>query len=258
MAPVKFEENIKNKLEERTLKPSENSWDQLSSRLDNENKKGFSKYWWLAIAAVIIIMFQVGVNSNQNIIPENSQPQLVEEPDNNQIQDIETESKAEQNMLPINSNNEAVVEIVPTQLEVEEKLDEVEKSQTRMASLDKSSSQSKPSIVESSSLDLKTDKKYSALNPSIVAENEVNQLLEEVIKGNTSKNMDKEVDSLLKAAQKEIFKENVLNRGKNVVNAQNLLMEVETEVEPSLKSKVYKALKGGYQKVKTAVAERNN
>ena len=34
MAPIKFEENLRDKLEERSLQPSANSWSKLSDRLD--------------------------------------------------------------------------------------------------------------------------------------------------------------------------------------------------------------------------------
>ena len=34
MAPIKFEEKIKDKLEQRHLKPSADAWDRLSEKLD--------------------------------------------------------------------------------------------------------------------------------------------------------------------------------------------------------------------------------
>jgi len=34
MAPIKFEEDIRDKLEKRQLKPSSNAWKKLSDRLD--------------------------------------------------------------------------------------------------------------------------------------------------------------------------------------------------------------------------------
>ena len=39
MAPIKFEDNIKDKLENRRLKPSLDAWDSLSKRLDNQDKR---------------------------------------------------------------------------------------------------------------------------------------------------------------------------------------------------------------------------
>ena len=39
MAPIKFEEQLKDKLEKRTMSPSAESWAKLSDRLDAEDQK---------------------------------------------------------------------------------------------------------------------------------------------------------------------------------------------------------------------------
>ena len=38
MAPIKFEENIKDKLDKRTIQPSTEAWVKLSSRLDAQEQ----------------------------------------------------------------------------------------------------------------------------------------------------------------------------------------------------------------------------
>ena len=43
MAPIDFENNIKDKLDERMLKPSTDAWGKLSERLDNQDKKNNKK-----------------------------------------------------------------------------------------------------------------------------------------------------------------------------------------------------------------------
>ena len=50
MAPIKFEEDIRDKLAERRIEPSLGSWDKLSAQLDQDSK-GRPKFWWLAVAA---------------------------------------------------------------------------------------------------------------------------------------------------------------------------------------------------------------
>ena len=52
--------------------------------------------------------------------------------------------------------------------------------------------------------------------------------------------------------------EKTLSTESYIVDADLLLLEVEEEVEPSLKTKVYHAIKDGFKKVKTAVVQRNN
>jgi len=62
MAPIKFEEQLKEKLDKRTLSPSVNSWSKLGKRLDEEeNKSKNSIYLWLSIAAGLLIMLAVSV-----------------------------------------------------------------------------------------------------------------------------------------------------------------------------------------------------
>uniref|UniRef100_UPI003F6D9CD9 hypothetical protein n=1 Tax=Winogradskyella sp. TaxID=1883156 RepID=UPI003F6D9CD9 len=70
--------------------------------------------------------------------------------------------------------------------------------------------------------------------------------------------IDKEVDSLLKLASKELFKDQIQNETTKTVDANALLMSVEDEMGQSFRSKVFEVLKDSYETVKTAVAERNN
>jgi hypothetical protein len=102
----------------------------------------------------------------------------------------------------------------------------------------------------------------SSGNESAVAQANIDKpLIREVIeesKKNTTNDVDREADSLLKAAQKELLMDKTLETNAYSVNSNELLMEVEEEVEPSLKSKVYEVFKDGLKKVKTAVAQRNN
>jgi hypothetical protein len=74
MASVKFEESLKDKLEKRTLQPSSDAWDKLSTDLDASNKnskRGFLFY--IGIAASII-----GIIFVTNIMFNASENQLVE------------------------------------------------------------------------------------------------------------------------------------------------------------------------------------
>ena len=70
MAPVKFEENIKDKLEKRSLNSSVNAWTNLEKRLDTQDKKQKGKiFWWFGIAASIIsvlLITQQFISTNFN------------------------------------------------------------------------------------------------------------------------------------------------------------------------------------------------
>lgn len=95
---------------------------------------------------------------------------------------------------------------------------------------------------------------------ALVAEidkSKIDEVLEET-KTTKADDLNKEVDSLLKAAQKELFIKKEILTDTQVVDASLLLQEAEQEVAPSLKTKVYRVIENGFKKVKTAVAQRNN
>jgi len=80
MAPIKFEENIKDKLEKRILSPSSEGWSKLVDRLDEDEKKSKKPmYWWLSIAAGLLIMVAVSFQFFNTDESENVLPQMVEE-----------------------------------------------------------------------------------------------------------------------------------------------------------------------------------
>jgi hypothetical protein len=64
------------------------------------------------------------------------------------------------------------------------------------------------------------------------------------------------VEALLNNARREIETQRILNNPK--VDATALLEDVEWELEKSFRDKVFDALGEGFQKVRTAVTERND
>ena len=67
---------------------------------------------------------------------------------------------------------------------------------------------------------------------------------------------DAEVNQLLRQAQEEILATKVL-RYDNSVDATALLADVEGELDKSFRDQSFDALKDGFVKVRTAVADRN-
>ena len=81
MAPIKFEDDFKEKLDKRTIAPSNDAWNKLSERLNAEdntsNNKGF---WWIGIAASVIgILFAIFQFSKSDIEP--NIPAVVDAPE---------------------------------------------------------------------------------------------------------------------------------------------------------------------------------
>ena len=54
MAPIKFEEHIKEKLDKREIKPSVRAWESIASSIDNTNQGNKKGFVWYAIAACVL------------------------------------------------------------------------------------------------------------------------------------------------------------------------------------------------------------
>ena len=85
----------------------------------------------------------------------------------------------------------------------------------------------------------------------------ISQAIDNLNTANDAK-LNREVDSLLKVASKELTKNNAIKDALKTVDANTLLDEVQDEMGQSFRSKVYEVLKDSYKTVKTAVAQRNN
>ncbi|WP_422105903.1 hypothetical protein [Winogradskyella sp.] len=263
MAPIKFEEQLKDKLEKRSLQPSTDSWAKLSERLDAEEKDS-RKPWlgWLSIAAGIIILLAIVVRTFGPNNAQETQPQFVEEENIEKVNEIP---------LPTSNKNE------PIELAVEDETmhkdtndSEPEKVTEIINSKSVIKKRAKTQLAEhkATTTPAEEPKPKEAINnandiqKAIVNETQINKeavaiALKEL---NTEKPSvtDREVDSLLKLASKELLKDRLLKDSSKTVDAQSLLEAVEDEMGQSFRSKVYEALKDGYKTVKTAVAERNN
>ena len=67
-----------------------------------------------------------------------------------------------------------------------------------------------------------------------------------------------EIETLLVKAQREILNQRLLNQATTKIDPASLLEDVETELERSFRDKVFDALGEGFNKIRTAVVERNN
>ncbi|WP_299366436.1 hypothetical protein [Winogradskyella sp.] len=259
MAPIKFEEQLKEKLEKRNLQPSADGWARLSDRLDAEDNRS-KKPWlgWLSIAAGIIILLAItvrifGAKDIQETIPE-----MVEE------EAIENVNKSQ---LPISSENESI-ELVAEDVIIDTETEDNDTQRTpqiinyKPVSQDRINTQladnttndgSKPEeVIEN------TNKVPKAIGDEAIINKEAVASMLNELKAEKNSAIDREVDSLLKLASKELVRDKLLKDTSKAVDAQSLLEDVEDEMGQSFRSKVYEALKEGYETVKTAVAQRNN
>lgn len=265
MAPIKFEEQVKDKLHKRSIQPSQDAWNKLSERLDEvedrQNNKGF---WWLGIAAAIVgLMLAITFvfKSNTEIV----EPTIVDTKKDNVI-----DTEVLQNKEGLKESNTLVVE---QEDETETKSNQINntKKQTDKAPLKTIVNQKQDAIIKEANAkntavaDVNT---AEATNPSTEKVAEVltfeDQKVKDVVAQIQQLEKDnkevttEEIDALLEAAQKEITMQKLYNEATNKVDANALLQSVEDDLEQSFRAKVFEAIKSGYESVKTAVAERNN
>lgn len=241
MAPIKFEENIKDKLEKRTIQPSADAWQTLASRLDAKNNKKKSPYYlWLGVAASIVaIMFiasQLFVNNNNTTI----ETPVIVNTNKETIKKIESENVLhKKDVLTNNVEKESVKEL-------NIKTPKSEKTEVAQLTKQKEEKTVLPKEV--------------IVNKTSFEDLKVQQVVAQIqgLKDKGESVTDKDIDALLDQAQKEITLQNIYNETTKTVDANALLQDVESDLQQSFRDKVFNALKSSYNTVKTAVAERNN
>lgn len=263
MAPMKFEENIKEKLGERTLEPSANAWETIASQLEQQDsKKKFNYKFWIAIAAVLL----VGVFLFAGLFksPVATPPSNVVETESESIK-VKIKSPIQEN---IDVPTEAVVVVEPVILEPVDKIKAVpntpskkDRIKTEIVNVDKAT------VIEKT-----PNKSVVAINNPVVQETsetailqqkiqeKVSELVAEVdkLKADNEAVSDAEIDALLAKAQRDILRDRAYNAQTRTVDASALLLDVELEMERSFRDKIFDALKDGFTKARDAVADRNN
>ncbi len=254
MAPIKFEENIKEKLDKRTIKPSTDAWTKLSKRLDNrEEKRGKKAFWWLGIAASIIGVLLVGSQFFKSSSLEPITPKIVVTPE--VVKQDETDKIITKNIDELKEVSEEI------KFEEEKKANQIKKETIIVQP-----SLVKENVAIAKENDVPRLKKESFESEENILENlsfedlKVKDLVAEIkkLKDNNAVVNDEVIDALLAEAQKEIALEQLYNDSTGIVDANLLLLDVEEELDQSFRNKVFEALKSSYNSVKTAVAQRND
>lgn len=256
MEPNKFENNIKDKLEKRTLKPSENAWNTLSEHLDTQVEKRNNKpYWWLGIAASVIGILFVISNVLDNDLKINDTPEVVEA--NVEVEQVETVGldKKEENGYA-NSNIKKPLKEGPKESSQKPKSEGslflMEKEEISVAAIvDKNGSEEKD--IKVADVDMKNE-------PLTFEEQKIKDVVAKVhtLKSENKTITNADIDALLIEAQKEIALNRLYNETNGTVDASALLQDVENELDQSFRSKVFEAIKASYNTVKTTVAQRND
>ena len=225
MEPNNFEKDFREKLNNRTIEPSDKAWDRLDAMLSiTENKKSKKKNKWFYIAASFVGFLLVGTfffNQKEQtikvpqsvVVEDNIKKESVVKPALNSVDAIKTViASSEQTSVP-NSNNK-------------------QKSNTT----------------------LKNESNQVAESSIIIKNNQEKQSIP--IQNQISKN--ENVDQLLVNAEKAVVAENSAKQKSKVkINADDLLNQVDGELELSFREKVISKVNKNYQTVKVALANRN-
>lgn len=246
MPRLDFEKQIARQLKDRELKPSEGSWGKLQGRLEQEEKKSTSGYWWMGIAATIVgavIIFNF-LGTDQGIMET---PAVVVSP---AIQ-VETPARDSETFPlrrgmplpevtretdPAENNMEVASSEPAARIQPETGISEVEED-TGVASQE-----------VSEEMEISDAEITSLLNKAMA------EVAQET--GGETEVTDAEIDVLLASARAAVRQEQALN-ATATLNADQLLTEVETELEHSFRAQVFEIIKDGLRKTRNAVANIN-
>lgn len=234
MEPNKLEDDFRDRLNKRTIQPSEMAWDRLDAMLSvAENKKPKRNYSWLYIAATFIGLLFVGIflmNQEKEVIK-------IQE---NTVKMVENQPEAETG----STENGTIPES-------QELFSEVGKSGNPASRV----------------VSVKTKKRVLNENGSLTSEKvqEVHEIPEtyiaevpqpkEIKKGASTVDVNALLASVEKGETKSVVK---VNRQNVKVDANSLLNTVEGEITSDYREGVFQTINRNFKTVKSAVANRNN
>jgi len=250
MEPYKFEEDIKNKLEKRTIKPTASSWNKLEDSLAfNERKKGVKGWYFIGVAACVVgILLMVSIFFKDDV--NKTTPTIVTTP----ISETEEDSGT-----VVVENNAVELDTLQNKTP--------ENSETLMIAISKekepkSSVQQNKVFVDDNKMKLQNIEEIAVA--TTVEDEKIEALINEIenLKSEnqtfTSTVTDNDIDNLLKEAQIAIEFEKLYEENTKIVDAYKLLQDVEDDIDRSTRVKFLETLKLNYENLKTVIAQRND
>lgn len=246
MAPVEFEKELQKRMRSREIEPRTDSWDRIEARLEAEvptRKRSPLKWKILAAASVVFLLGYFLLPESSMEIPEGNG--VVESPEADLPETPESYEKATDFIIKSSDTQLGV-----TSTEKEDKKSVSSKSPVVQLNLrDKDESLSRADLTNQSHDVVSPDiqKEFRISDPGVIAavaaENEV--------EGTD----DSEVDALLSEALLAVEGHSAA-QDTITLNPSMLLGEVESELDLTFREQILKKLKTGYNKVRTAVADR--
>ena len=253
---MNLEDNFKDKLERRRLEPTASAWDRIEGKLDaSQGKKKSKIVLWMGIAASFIAgVFITALIYNTSVVDE--QTPYVE----NQPEEVIDEIAPEQSIdMP---SEILLTDATTNNVEVQKS---VTSPQNNTATKKKRTNPTKSKYRPYNNANTISSQVEKAVATSISKEGEVKSTVNAIVdvipdEVKTSEELlDDEVENLLKAAQQNINKQPVYLQPERVVDANELLLDVEAEVDPdSFKDRMFRTLKKEFNRAVEAVANKDN
>ena len=239
MAPNKFEKQLKDTLERRTIAPSKIAWSQLDTQLDVQKNKQKFPFWWFSIAATFLGVFLA-------IFVFNDKP----DPINVVIEDVKKEILLPSEINQINKQNKVTKIITSPELVV----DKVNVKPKNKAVTNKNKATIQSVQAEKSNVVLVVNDKIKSEDKATIASTTNSE--KPIDKTSQTTTITSEADLLLKEAYSDV-QDNYNTYIPEKIDANSLLEDVEMKSEKSLKNRLFHAVKSGYETLKTTVAERD-
>lgn len=246
MGPNNIENQIREKLNSREIKPTEMAWDRLDAMLSvAEEKKtkrfAFFNFKNIGIAASILLFVSLGLfffNENEIIVPENDVVVKENNNDNSNGKNSEIVVHKQENQVAEATQNSQL--------------------KTRNPQLATRNPKSSPSF---NSINQKTNQQ-SIINKEKAIEYQVSEVIaqKEMPKITSQEKIEMpnrvsvNADDLLTSVEKSLKPE---KKNTIKVNANSLLSQVDGELEQTFRQKVINRIGKNYQEVKVALANRN-
>lgn len=251
MVPTELDKRIKETMEQRTIPPSGDSWDKVSGQLATVpviRRRRINGYGWAAALAGLLI---AGIY----LVPKHPEAIPVVVEDTLPGQKAQPVVPAAAAGLPPNETGveifkEPVAGIAAVQNTTSEKVSDRRGETDFIDTVNKEVGRTEISSGNAAS-------EYAVADDYIevkVAEVAARVAALEASDGEVT---EAEVEQLLLAAQEEIVRNNH-PPDIHTVDAMALLSEVESDLDRTFRDQIFEKLKTGYEKVRTAVADRNN
>ncbi|MFT6601661.1 MAG: hypothetical protein ACJAZZ_000796 [Dokdonia donghaensis] len=255
---MNLEDNFKDKLERRRLEPTASAWDRIEGKLDaSQGKKKSKIVLWMGIAASFIagvfitaLIYNTSVVDEQTPYVENQPEEVIDE-----IAPEQSSDKPSEILLTDATTNDVEVQ----------KTKSVTSRKNNTATKKKRTNPTKSKYRPYSNANTIKSQVEEAVATSIMKEAAIKSTINAVVDVNldevktSDELLDDEVENLLKAAQQNINKQPVYAQPERVVDANELLLDVEAEVDPySFKDRMFRTLKKEFNRAVEAVANKDN